>query len=243
VPSAFAGDDGQVCLGQWFPVWSDGGEEYLWSPPQFAANPTEPMTAVSPPESMNMTVYVTDEYGCVATDEVFVNVLPLPEADAGPDRKIDWMDSAHLFGYADGIDFWWTPDLWIECTDCLQPEIQPDESLHYYIETIDENGCIGRDSAFVEIFYPIYVPNTFTPDGDGLNEIFQAYGDNIQNFRMEIYDRWGQMIFVSEDINKAWTGAVQDGDHYVQIDTYVWMIWFDALEGRKKLVGHVNVIR
>ena len=243
VPEAYAGDDGTVCLGQWHPVWAEGGETYYWTPPQYAANPTDANTSVSPSESMNMVVYVTDEYGCTATDEVFVNVLPLPDVDAGPDRKIDWMDTAHLFGYAEGIEYWWTPDQWIECTDCLYPEIQPDESLYYYLHTIDENGCVGVDSAHVEVFFPLYVPNTITADGDGLNEVFRAYGDNIQGFHMEIYNRWGEMIFESDDINQVWDGRVRDGEHYVQIDTYVWMIWFDALEGRRQLMGHVNVIR
>lgn len=243
VPQAFAGNDGEVCLGQWHPVWADGGVEYLWTPPQYAANADEANTSVSPPESMEMVVYVTDEYGCVATDEVYVNVLPLPEVDAGPHRAINWMDDVHLFGYATGIDFWWTPDLWIECTDCLEPLIYPEESMYYYLHTIDDNGCIGVDSTLVELFFPIYIPNTFTPDNDGRNDVFQAYGDNIRGFRMEIYDRWGQMVFESDDINKPWTGGFRDGDHYVQIDTYVWVVWYDALEGRKKLVGHVNVIR
>ena len=243
VPEAFAGNDGQVCLGQWHPVWAAGGEEYLWTPPQFAGNPESANTVVSPDESMEMVVYVTDEYGCVATDEVYVNVLPLPEVDAGPDRSINWMDDVHLFGYSTEPEYWWTPDLWIECTDCMEPLIYPEESMYYYLHAIDENGCIGLDSTHVELFFPIYVPNTFTPDGDGRNEVFQASGHNIRGFRMEIYNRWGQLVFESDDINKPWTGEYREGEHFVQIDSYIWMVWYDDLEGRKKLVGHVNVVR
>lgn len=243
VPQAFAGNDGEVCLGQWHPVWAEGGEEYLWTPPQFAANPESAITVVSPDASMEMVVYVTDEYGCVATDEVYVTVLPLPEIDAGPDRSIDWMDDVHLFGYATEPNFWWTPDLWIECTDCLEPLIYPEESIYYYLHAIDENGCTGVDSTFVDLYFPIYVPNTFTPDNDGRNDVFLAYGDNIRGFHMEIYDRWGQLVFESDDINKPWTGAYLEGEHYVQIDTFIWMVWYEAIEGRKKLVGHVNVLR
>ena len=243
IPDAFAGDDGQVCLGQWFPVWAAGGETYWWTPPQYAANPDQSTTSVSPPESMDMVCYVTDQYGCTASSAVHVHVLPLPDVDAGPDRSIDWMDDAHLFGYATGNDFWWEPDLWIECTDCLTPLVQPEESLWYYLHTIDDNGCVGIDSAYVDIYFPLYIPNTITPDNDGRNDVFRAYGDNIRGFHMEIYSRWGELIFSSDDITKVWDGSVREGDHYVQIDTYVWMVWYDALEGRKKLMGHVNVVR
>jgi gliding motility-associated-like protein len=121
--------------------------------------------------------------------------------------------------------------------------IYPEESIYYYLHAIDENGCTGVDSTFVDLYFPIYVPNTFTPDNDGRNDVFLAYGDNIRGFHMEIYDRWGQLVFESDDINKPWTGAYLEGEHYVQIDTFIWMVWYEAIEGRKKLVGHVNVLR
>ncbi len=243
IPTAEAGFDGQICLGEWHPVWATGGVTYHWSPPLYAEDPDSNVTAVSPPNSMNMTVYVTDQYGCVATDEVYINVLPLPAVDAGPDRKLDWLTQDQVFGYAAGLDFWWTPDLYIECTDCLAPLIWPDESLWYTLHTIDEHGCIGVDSVWVEVFFPIYVPNTFTPDGDGINDYFRAFGENIQGFSMEVRNRWGVLIFESDDIDDVWDGSVNGGSHYAQNDTYIWTIYYDAYEGREKLVGHVNLVR
>ncbi|MCB0761693.1 MAG: gliding motility-associated C-terminal domain-containing protein [Flavobacteriales bacterium] len=242
-PNAQAGDDGQVCEGDWMPVWASGGVSYYWSPALYADPYDEPITQVSPPQSMDMTVYVTDEYGCTTTASVYVHVLPAPEADAGPDRKLEWLTQDQVFGYAEGIDFWWEPDLYIECTDCLAPLIWPDESMWYYLYTVDENGCTGRDSVWVEVFFPLYVPNTFTPDGDGINDFFRAYGENIQGFSMEIRNRWGELIFTSDAIDKVWDGSVNGGQYYAQNDTYIWTIYYDAYEGREKLVGHVNLVR
>ena len=108
---------------------------------------------------------------------------------------------------------------------------------------MDENGCTGRDSVWVEVFFPLYVPNTFTPDGDGINDFFRAYGENIQGFSMEIRNRWGELIFTSDAIDKVWDGSVNGGQYYAQNDTYVWTIYYDAYEGREKLVGHVNLVR
>ncbi len=243
IPEGEAGSDGAVCLGAWHPVSASGGETYQWQPQQFVLDPESATTVVSPPTDQTFTVYVTDEFGCTVTAEVDVTVLPLPYVDAGPDRVINWMEYDYLFGTVDGTEFWWEPDIDITCTDCITPIVDPENPMWYTLHTIDDNGCIGIDSVYVDVFYPIYVPNTFTPDNDGINDVFRAYGENIREFRMEIRNRWGELIFETEDINKAWDGSVRDGEHYVQIDTYVWTIWYDTKEGMNKLVGHVNVIR
>jgi gliding motility-associated-like protein len=243
IPQAFAGFDGAVCLGDNHPVSAWGGASYLWVPQLWVADPEAAETTVSPPDDQVFTVYVTDEFGCTATAEVNVTVLPLPYVEAGPDRVLNWLDSDYLFGTADGIDFWWEPDLWIDCDTCITPITTPDANLWYSLYTIDGNGCRNVDSVYVYVYHPLYVPNTFTPNSDGINEVFRAYGENIVGFRMEIRNRWGELIFVSEDIEHGWSGVVHDGEHYVQIDTYLWTVYYDTKEGRKQLQGHVNVLR
>lgn len=243
IPSAEAGDDGQVCLNSWYPVWASGGIQYSWQPANFVDHPTWAAPSVSPPESMTFTVEVTDSNNCSVLESVYVNVLPLPIADAGPDQYVDWLETTYIYGYANGIDYWWEPDLYLECTDCYVPEVWPDEVMTYTLYTIDEQGCVNSDSVLVEVFFPIYVPNTFTPDGDGINDFFFAYGENIRDFRMEIRDRWGELIFISEDIEQPWDGSVRNGDYYVQIGTYVWTVHYRSHKGIEKLIGHVNVVR
>jgi gliding motility-associated-like protein len=69
----------------------------------------------------------------------------------------------------------------------------------------------------------LYVPNAFTPQGgfgDGLNEIFYAYGTNIIDFKMSIFNRWGQKLFETVDIHKGWNGVYKG--NLVQMDVYVW---------------------
>ena len=115
--------------------------------------------------------------------------------------------------------------------------------MWYVLHAVDANGCVGKDSVFVDVYFPLYVPNTFTPDNNGINDLFKAYGDNVKGFRMEIRNRWGELVYASEDIHQGWDGSVNGGDYYVQIDTYVWTVWYDTKEGKAKMVGHVNVIR
>jgi gliding motility-associated-like protein len=112
----------------------------------------------------------------------------------------------------------------------------------YYLFVTDGFGCVAQDSVFVKPYFPLWVPNTITPNNDGINDVFRAYGDNIEGFSMKIFDRWGVKIFESTNIEDVWLGGVSEL-YYVQNDTYVWVIEYDTLERREKLVGHVNVVR
>jgi gliding motility-associated-like protein len=88
------------------------------------------------------------------------------------------------------------------------------------------------------------VPNTFTPNGDGKNDVFFAYGEFVSDFHMMIFDRWGNLIFESSDMTEGWNGTANGGKDLVQIDTYVWVITYtEKYEGYKhKIVGHVNML-
>jgi gliding motility-associated-like protein len=232
---------GTICKGQFVGAWATGAETFFWNPPAFAFPPNSPETQLSPPESMAFTVSGTDSSGCAAQDSVWVFVLPLPEVDAGPDQKYNFPGSAVLSGNAFGFDFTWSPASNLSCTECLTPRADPEAPSWYYLEVVDHNGCLNSDSVFVRPYFPLWVPNTITPNNDGINDVFLATGINIEGFHLEIYDRWGNQIFIADDINDPWNGGLNG--YFVQNDVYIWTIEYDALEGRKKLVGHVNVIR
>lgn len=75
----------------------------------------------------------------------------------------------------------------------------------------------------------LYVPNAFTPNGDGKNDFFMSKGDGILQFEMSIFDRWGNKIFYSNDLNKGWDGKVSGNSEVAQKDTYVYVIDIKAL--------------
>ncbi len=90
--------------------------------------------------------------------------------------------------------------------------------------------------------WTLYVPNTFTPNEDGLNDIFYTYGSNIISFKIMIFDRWGEQIFYSDDMRKGWDGKYNG--QLVKEDTYTWkIIAIDYNRKSHDLTGHVNVIR
>jgi gliding motility-associated-like protein len=90
----------------------------------------------------------------------------------------------------------------------------------------------------------LYVPNAFTPNGDGKNDVFMAVGEEITEFQMTLYDRWGQLIFQSNSMQEGWDGKARGGSDTAQQDVYVWKITAVDFGGKKhQLTGHVSLLR
>lgn len=111
-------------------------------------------------------------------------------------------------------------------------------------EPVDDPTDVPVDndsSAAVDLLF--FAPNTFTPDGDGLNDVFGVVGPITDSFELQIFDRWGAMIFSSTDINERWTANRIGGDYFVQGGIYVYQ--FTAVEGTRVYggKGHVLVVR
>jgi gliding motility-associated-like protein len=96
----------------------------------------------------------------------------------------------------------------------------------FYVEVVDFNGCSDvSDYAIVNTkpYTNLFIPNTFTPNGDDHNELFVISGVNIKTFNIQIFNRWGELMFMSESIYKSWDGTfankkVQEGTYYYQIE-------------------------
>ncbi|HTF04561.1 MAG TPA: gliding motility-associated C-terminal domain-containing protein, partial [Bacteroidia bacterium] len=116
------------------------------------------------------------------------------------------------------------------------------------LEVTSSDGCVDTAVQLVCIDPDviIYVPNTFTPDENGLNDVFipVSQGINPDKYEFWIFDRWGNMIFYTDDLDEGWDGKVLGSNEICQIDTYVWKIKCqDILDKRHDLIGIVNLIR
>ena len=119
----------------------------------------------------------------------------------------------------------------------------------YVIQQIVTNGFGCLDTAYQQVIIDpdllIYVPNVFTPDGDGVNDVFLPALDGfaVREYNLTIWNRWGELIFETDDEGQAWDGSL-DGQE-VQDGVYVWQIDLHAYDfvGRRRLRGHVTVLR
>lgn len=108
----------------------------------------------------------------------------------------------------------------------------------------DEKGCLDSISKWINVIPEryIYIPNSFTPDNDACNEFFFGNFIGIMGGHFYLYNRWGELIFESTDLNFKWDGTYQGVP--VQIGTYSWYFVYEIGKGIfKDLTGHVNVIR
>jgi gliding motility-associated-like protein len=105
-------------------------------------------------------------------------------------------------------------------------------------------GCVDTITGVVRVEdnFSFYIPNTFTPNGDGINDEFRGYGVAIRKYQMNIYDRWGKLIFNTDNYDKAWDGKMKSG--VIQNDTYVYRIQLvDHHNETHTYVGDISVIR
>ena len=118
-------------------------------------------------------------------------------------------------------------------------------------------NCLSGDSAKITgdgTGGTLYMPNAFTPNGDFLNESFCAVGAGINTFSMTVFDRWGNLLFQSDDINKCWDGKIdgghypfkQDGREVAQEDVYIWKVNYttQCFKGQvKKEIGTISIVK
>lgn len=112
----------------------------------------------------------------------------------------------------------------------------------YYVglSVVTENGCVEqiKDSVIIEDNYVIYFPTSFTPNGDGLNDVFMPLGGGMQKFKLEIYNRWGNLIYTSNNLNQPW-----DGNGHGQ-DNYIWKVYVKDNTGvDREMIGSVTLLR
>lgn len=108
------------------------------------------------------------------------------------------------------------------------------------------NGC--KDTTFTEIEidpeYHFYIPNAFTPDNDGNNDIFTTVGEEIEEFTMMIYNRWGELIYETYDLNSGWDGTTKGGETLAMEGVYVYKIKLRDWEGLyHNFTGKVTLIK
>ncbi len=231
-----------ICLGQSTTLAASGADTYVWTG---GTNSTNASVTVSP--LITTTYYVTGTTSCGSSaDTAIVFVNP------NPNIVIHNMDTTitggqtvllHVTG---GNTYIWTggngSDL--SCTTCPNPIAMPLVTTTYTVTGTDTNGCASTDYFTITVLPgedELYIPNTITPNGNDKNDVFYAYGINIKELDMQVYNRWGELIFESTDKTKGWDGML-NGD-YVPLGVYVYIIRCTFNDGKGvRRIGNLNVV-
>ncbi len=238
-----AGNDTTICPNEKATIWANGAATYIWYPNEFIESAYDNLAIVKPPTSTLFYVIGIDSVGCKDTATVEVIIHPYPSLQVSSDVLAFYDDEIQLnaMTHVPGV-LTWSPPEFLSCVNCPNPIATPNTDITYFVEFTDPNGCVAKD--FVNIAYrpAIYVPNTFIPDGNNVNEVFKIYGGNIKEMECEIFNRWGELVYTLSSINDFWDGTYKG--KICQDGTYTWKLNFQDFQYRKyQLTGHVNLLR
>lgn len=187
-------------------------------------------------------VKVFDSNGCAFIDTILIDQPPQIIVDLGPDVTIELGDSVQLQPNVNSVlpvdTFFWKPLTSLSCGDCYTPFARPFDDTKYTLTVQDQNGCQGAGSVtvIVDKNRKIFIPNVFSPDDNGTNDIFEVYsGNGAKTIKsMKIYNRWGGQVFQAENLpaskfgSGGWNGTFKGQP--ADVGVYVYLIEVEFLD-------------
>jgi gliding motility-associated-like protein len=200
---------------------------------------------------------ITDYNDCIYVDttEIPVLIWPTPFANFEADPSVNLLPNT-TFAFndfsIDSYQYEWTFDAYGQSAAPDTSFAFPAEMAGSYLvglKVSNQYGC--ADSTYrqviVEDEIDVYIPNSFTPDGDGINDFWFIEGKGFQElgYHMQVFNRWGDLVFESQDSTQPWTGGSQDGNHYVPDGVYTYLAKFRDNQNDVNYVykGYVVVAR
>ncbi len=250
IPQLSATPDQEICLGEFAQISVSGAVSYVWSPEGSGS-----VNSFNPTQTTTYTIIGINSFNCTSQINATITVHPNPIAnlDASPlvtttdspfvtffNNTIGSVNDVIYFGDGSAVDF-------------FQGKIDhtyPYSQGNYLVTLVTENqfGCIDSVQKTIQIksYQFFYVPNTFTPNGDEVNQLFYpiiSNGYDLTKFSMEIYNRWGELIFRTENIEQGWDGFYRGV--LCPEGVYTWKINLKESKNDyyREVTGHVNLFK
>jgi gliding motility-associated-like protein len=238
-PIVFAWPDTTICPNKEVQLFASGGNVINWSS-QANIYQNNGNYFSSPNAPSSYTVTVEDSLGCRAQASLNIGMNPPPFVNAGIDM---WLFEDSLILTANGVgDFVWTPTELVFCDTCQSTTTLPDETTTYTVILTDSLGCINYDQVTIYVTSELWIPNAFTPNGDGTNDVFFVKTLRISKFELFIFDRWGELLFYTDDKTQGWDGFYKGT--LAKTESYVWKIKYEGLDGKPgKRYGTVTLLK
>lgn len=230
-PSFTIGGDTSICKGvssslQVIPANTDWGVK--WQPPEGLSDPDSFSPAVFPDSTRTYTATVTDANGCSGTRYIQISVMQPPEINRNPLEDTSIFIGEHIEltvqSNNQGAAYSWSPDYHISCRSCNQPTVSPEKDIVYTVTIKDE--CFSVTEEFpIEVIIDFYIeaPDAFSPNDDGVNDIFSIKTRNIREIKeFKIFNRWGNLVFETTRLDEGWDGTTNGKAQ--NVDTYVYYI-------------------
>ncbi|MBX7095179.1 MAG: gliding motility-associated C-terminal domain-containing protein [Flavobacteriales bacterium] len=247
VVDANAGNDTSLCMNNvtGITLTGSGGVTYEWY--DLAGNllSSSNVLNVTPLGGTTSYILVANNSGCLDRDTVDVSVNPLPFVSAGPDVDIILNTSTVIGGSPTTSatnTVVWVPSVGLDDSTAFNPNASPDSSTTYIVYATDLNGCVNSDTMRVQVFPDISFPNGFSPNGDGTNDVWVIdFIDMFPDCQVEVYNRWGQLLFLSVGYHTPWDGTYNNQP--VPVGTYYYIINLNHPLYPDAFTGPLTVLR
>ena len=250
-PTLYAGPDTLICGegGYVFPA-STNGINIQWNPAAGLSDASVINPVFSGAQGDVYVLYATDSVGCSKTDSVTIQVHSLPIVDAGIDTTLCPATPYTMQASSDASIYLWTPSTGLDNPSLLNPAFSSFETVKYILIVTDTAGCKNSDSVIITADCPVYlkIPQAFTPNGDGHNDHFTLFGQNLTVFEIKIYNRWGELVYSStdltelNDLTRGWDGTYKGKTQ--ELGTFVYYTHAIDVFGKQiEQKGNLTLIR
>jgi gliding motility-associated-like protein len=203
------GNDVSFCQGESATIAAPSGyASYLWSDGAVTATTTATASGV-------YSVTVTDGNGCTASDALLVTVFATPVIGLPTDTTVYENNPVVLNPVVTNgstlATYLWQPYSDLSCNDCANPVANPTDTITYTLAYTSANNCTSNAQITINVLKGalIYMPNVFSPNGDGNNDVLFPLGVGMKSIQWKVFNRWGELIFVTDNINIGWDGNYQ----------------------------------
>lgn len=214
-------------------------------------------SAINTLQEGTYTVLVVDAYGCETSTEVVVSAPFVPDLELD---SLVFLDYGELYQMQPQINLpdsalvqiQWTPSVYLSCDDCLFPIATPFTSTLYTLELITDRGCLleADIQLLVDSSPSIYIPNVFSPNGDGFNDFFTVYSKqgHIRSIRrLSVFGRWGELVYDQSNFQPNNELMGWDGRHRGRMmnpGVFAWLAELELLDGRVLVLkGDLTLLR
>jgi gliding motility-associated-like protein len=253
--SAKAYPDTFICIGDTVQLHAEGESTSLhqtkifWQPSATLSNNTiaEPMAF---PKSRTTYTAIFQNGTCVIPSiPVSVDVKKLPSVTAGKEQIIIKGMEVELSATSpDDVTYAWSENYFLSCIDCINPSAKPEKDTSYKVTVTNQYGCKASDNQRIKIIEDcngdaVFIPNTFTPNGDGQNDMLFVVGPGVQSVKeFRVFNRWGELVFDTRDTSVGWDGSYKG--EKLNPAVFVFYVDVECIDGRRTIKkGNVTLIR
>ena len=225
-----------ICKGEFASLNAFGTDNFEWKPPTWLNNPNVSNPISQPDTSITYMVVGQDSANCYTdTGYVKIKVYPIPFVNITNGNLVTLEVGKTVIlntqTSLDVISFLWAPPQGLSCTSCSNPTVSTRENITYKVKASNAGNCSSTDEIKVSMLCgkaSIFVPNTFSPNGDGMNDVFYPRGNGLGQVKsLRIFNRWGQVVFqktnfTANDASMGWDGRMNGTD--LPSDVYVYFL-------------------